>query len=219
MGELARPHAKRLQRPSWRDARLLAGVVLVLLATALGAKVVASADDTEPMYAASRPLKPGDQLTMDNLARVDVNLGERSAKYVSARQALSHDSYALREVREGELVPASAVGGQGEVGVQPVTVQVEASSAAGLAVGSVVDVWLSPRDPATTQERYLDAVLALERVAVSAVPSQQGRFGTAAATAPVQLRVPRSQVPTVIGGVDRKARFTLVPVPGSLTRS
>lgn len=219
MGELPRPQAKRLQRPSWREPRLLVGVVLVLLATTLGAKVVAGADDTEPMYAAARLLSPGDQLTTGNLTRVDVQLGDRTAAYVSARAALPPDSYALREVRAGELLPASAVGSQADVGVQPVTVQVEASSAASLAVGSVVDVWLSQRDPATTQERYLDATLALEGISVSAVPTQQGRFGTAASTAPVQLRVPRAKVATVIAGIDRKARFTLVPVPGSVSRS
>src|SRR4051812_18960364 len=41
VAQLPEPTAKRLQRPSWRDARLLVGVVLVLLGTVLGARLVA----------------------------------------------------------------------------------------------------------------------------------------------------------------------------------
>ncbi len=217
MAELVLPRAHRLQRPSWRDSRLLIGLILVLLSATLGAKVLASADDTVPMYAASAPLRPGDRLSADNLTRVDVQLRDQSSRYLAARGAPAPDSYALRDVPEGELVPVSAVGTQAQVTVQPVTVQVDATAAAALTVNSLVDVWLSPRDPATTQERYLDASLTLERVSVSAVPAQTGRFGGGASTAPVQIRVPRAKVATVISGIDKQARFTLVPVPGSST--
>ena len=49
MAELPRPTAARLRQPAWRDTRLVVGVVLVLLSMAIGAKVVAAADDTVPM--------------------------------------------------------------------------------------------------------------------------------------------------------------------------
>lgn len=215
MAQLAEPTAKRLQRPSWRDARLLVGIVLVLLATALGSKVVASADDTVPMYAASTAIRPGDKLSSDNLHRVDVQLGDQTGRYLSARSAVTDDAYALRDIPEGELVPTSAVGGHTEVSVQPVTVQVDANSARGLAANAVVDVWVSPRDPQSTQERYLDASLALERVSVSPVTADSGRFGAASSTMAVQLRVPRDKVAQVIGAVDKQSRFTLVPVLGA----
>lgn len=213
--ELPEPVAKRLQRPSWRDARLLVGVVLVLLATALGARIVANADDTTPMYAATTTIRPGDQLTSANLKRVDVQLGDQSARYLSARAAPGADAYALREVTEGELVPTEAVGTRSQVSVQPVTVQVAANSVVGLGAGAVVDVWVSQRDPQSTQERYLDAILELERVSVTPVTSDTGRFGAAASSTAVQLRVPRDKVASIIGAIDKQARFTLVPVPGS----
>jgi len=217
--ELATPTAKRLQKPSWRDTRLLLGILLVLLATTLGAKVIASADDRVPMYAAAQPLKPGDALSVDNLKRVDVQLGDGVEAYLPAAAPIPPNSYALREVRPGELVPRSAVGGPDQVAVQPLTVEVEANSASGLVVGSVVDVWVSERDPASTQERYLDARLALERVSVARLPSEQNRFGAGAATAAVQILVPRAEVRTVIAAADRRARLTLVPVAGSVRKS
>lgn len=39
--EMSSPAARRIGRPRWRDTRLLAGVLLVLLSVVLGARVVA----------------------------------------------------------------------------------------------------------------------------------------------------------------------------------
>ena len=213
---VARPVATRMQRPSWRDSRVLIGVLLVLSATALGAKVIASADDRVPMFVASAGLKPGDRIGPDSVRRVDVQLGDGLAGYLSAGSALPPDLLALREVRAGELVPTSAIGTQQEVGVQPVSVRVDATSAGALVVGSVVDVWVSRRDAATTQERYLEAAVLLRAVTVSRVPAAQGGFGASAATASVQLLVAIGDVQKLITAQDDQARITLVPVPGSL---
>ncbi len=57
MPDIATPKASRLQRPAWRDARLLVGVLLVLAAAVLGSLTVAAADDRVPMYAAARPAR------------------------------------------------------------------------------------------------------------------------------------------------------------------
>jgi hypothetical protein len=189
-------------------------VVLVLLGTVLGARLVAGADDTTPMYATATAVRPGDHLTADNLRRVDVHLGDESARYLTAVSAVPEDTYALRDIPEGELVPASAVGSRSAVSVQPVTVEVDASSARGLPANASVDVWVSPRDTQSTQERYLDATLTLQRVSVSPVTQDSGRFGAASSTMAVQLRVPRDKVAEVIAAVDKQSRFTLVPVPG-----
>lgn len=106
MTELATPTAKRLQKPSWRDTRLLLGILLVLLATTLGAKVIASADDRVPMYAAAQPLKPGDALSVDNLKRVDVQLGDGVEAYLPAAAPIRT---ATRSARSG---PGSSCRGQ-----------------------------------------------------------------------------------------------------------
>ncbi len=208
--------ATRLQRPSWRDSRLIAGVVLVLLATALGAKAVASSDDRVPRYAAAVTLKPGDRLDASTLVRVDVLLDDMVAAYLSAQAPPPADAFALREVRAGELVPASAVGHGTDVTVQPVTVRVDADSVAGLVAGSIVDVWVSPRDPESAQERYLSAALALRSVTVAWIPADQGSFGVSASTSAVTVLVPTAEVQKLIAAQDARSRLTLVPVPGSL---
>lgn len=219
MPDLHAPTAKRLKRPSWRDGRLLVGLLLVLLATTVGAKVIASADDRVPAYVARVALKPGDQLSPDNLTRVDIQLGDGMERYLSAAKGVPADSYTLREVRAGELVPASAVGGKDAVNVQPVTVQVDSLSASALVVGSVVDMYVSERQPGTTQTKYADPQLMLPSVSVSWLPAAGDRFGAGSSTAPVQLLVPLDKVPAVIGALDNEARITLVPVPGSVRKS
>src|SRR5690349_7934535 len=149
MTDLATPKAARLQRPGWRDARLLVGVLLVLASIALGGFVVAHLDDRTAVYAARGPLVPGQRLTDDDLSRVDVQLGAELPAYLSATGGLAPDRYVLRPVPAGELVPAGAVGGRDEVGVQPLVLTVGAGSAAALQVGSTVDVYVNRVDPAS----------------------------------------------------------------------
>src|SRR4029078_1651576 len=127
--ELAVPSAARLQRPRWRDARLVIGVVLVLSSAVLGSLVVARAADRVPVYAAGRPLVPGQRLSQADLTPVRVQLGAQAAGYLSARRALGRGRVVPRDVRPGELVPAASVGSQAQVTVQPVTVSVEPGSA------------------------------------------------------------------------------------------
>ncbi len=215
MAVLPAPVAHRLRRPSWKDGRLLAGVLLVLLATALGARVIASADDTVPMYAASSTLVPGELVGPDQLRRVDVQLGSDVGAYVRADRRLPPDSYALREVRAGELLPLSALGPRSMVGVKPVTVPVDSGAAAALVPGSVVDVWVNQRDPASAAPRYLKPQLTLQAAAVARVPDPKSALAGATGTASVQVMVPSERVQQLIGAVDQGAKVTLVPVPGS----
>ena len=79
MTDLPTPTASRLRRPSWRDSRLVVGVLLVLVSTVLGALVVARADDRVPVWAARGQVAPGQQLTESDLVRVDVLLGDGAA--------------------------------------------------------------------------------------------------------------------------------------------
>lgn len=217
MPDIATPKASRLQKPSWKDTRLLVGILLVLVATVLGSLTVAAADDRVPMYAASGQLVPGEPLGADRLTRVDVQLGDRSSRYLSATASLPANAYVLREVRPGELVPLSAVGSQSEVDLQPLTLVVDARSAAPLTVGSVVDVYVNPVDPKSNAggRDFTGAELALESVTVAGLPQTGGRLSGSEAERAVQVMVPKDRIQDLIGEVDLGAKVTLVPVPGS----
>jgi hypothetical protein len=218
MTDLPKPTAKRLQRPSWRDSRLVVGVLLVLVAATLGAKLVGSADDRVPVFAASVDLAAGDEVTSASLRRVDVQLGDGAADYLSAMGAPPVGTYLLRDVRAGELVPSSAVGAAGQVGVQRLTVPVDALSASGLVRGTRVDVYVSAVPVGAGSDAKPTAVRALESVAVADVLSGRAGLGSSAATS-VQLYVPSEEVRTLVEAIDAEAKVTLVPVPGALAGS
>lgn len=217
MPDLPLPKATRLQRPAWRDARLLIGLVLVLASVAVGSTVVAAADDRAAMYAARNALVPGQPLAEDDLVRVDVQLGSQGERYLPAGAGLAPERFVLREVAAGELVPSVAVGGREQVSVQALTLLVDAGSVAALATGSRVDVYVNPADPAAARsDAFTGPVLALEGVSVSSLPKTSGGLsGGAGGDRPVQVMAPRDRIKDIIGQVDDGARVTLVPAPGS----
>lgn len=217
MSDLPVPKATRLQRPAWRDARLLIGLLLVLASVVVGSTVVAAADDRTAMYAARAALVPGQPLQERDLVRVDVQLGPQRDRYLPADSGLAPDRFVLREVSPGELVPSVAVGGRDQVSVQALTLSVDAGSVAALSVGTRVDVYVNPVDPqATGAQVFTGPVLTLEGVSVASLPKAGGGLsGGVSGDRPVQVMAPRERIRELIGQLDDGARVTLVPVPGS----
>ncbi|MFW5470932.1 hypothetical protein ACOCJ4_12900 [Knoellia sp. CPCC 206435] len=225
MSELSTPTAQRLRRPSWRDSRLLFGVLLVLASTAIGAWVMSRADDRVPMYAAKSGLVAGQPLSAQDVVRVDVQLGSSADDYVSARSDLPPDSFALREVRAGELIPRTALGPRAQATNQPVALQVDATSASTLRAGSVVDVYVNrPVKPdtggvgAVGSRALAGAELALEGVTVVGLSEDDTVMGGLGDTRAVQVMVPQGKVQALVGDVDLGARITLVAVPGAVSQ-
>ncbi|MBM6404390.1 hypothetical protein JQN72_09075 [Phycicoccus sp. CSK15P-2] len=219
MSELPTPSASRLRAPSWRDSRLLVGVLLVLVSTVLGAVVVARADDRVPVYAARGPVSPGQQLTDAAVTVVHVQLGEGAATYLGADVPIAEGTFALRELRAGELIPVSGVGPAETVGVQQLSLLVDATSAGALSAGTLVDVYVNrpaEDDPGVGQRRLAGPERVLERVSVVRVAAEDAVLGGADQTRAVQVMVPREKVRDLVADVDLGSRITLVPVPGAV---
>ena len=216
MTELASPSAKRLQRPSWRDSRLVVGVLLVVVAATLGAKAVASADDRVPVWVAAGNLVAGDEVEQTSFARADVQLAEGMNGYLAADAPAPTGAFMLRDVRAGELVPVSAVGGADAVDVQRVTVRADAMSTSGLTRGSRVDVFVTPKAPSGSDSDTSPTKKVLESAAVAAVLTSSGGFGAGSMTS-VQIYVPSDKVQPLVEAVDGEAKLTLVPSVGAAT--
>lgn len=210
--------ARRLRRPSWRDPRLLAGLLLVLLSVVGVAGLVRAVDATEPVLVARRALTPGQALTRDDVSVAHLRVVGAGQPYVPASRPLD-DLVVVRSVPAGELVPASALGAADEVDLRPVTVPVEPGAAGGLAAGAVVDVWVASRS-ADRAEAYDRPRLVAAAAQVSERSlARAGWGGPAGATgSTVQLLLTPALVPELIQAVDNAARITLVPVPGSPAR-
>jgi hypothetical protein len=216
--DLPQPSAARLQRPSWRDTRLLIGLLIVLVSIALGARAVAAADDTIPMYAAAGTLVTGRALSASDLVVVRVRLGSGAANYLRAQSPPPAGATVLRAVGAGELVPVSAIGSASSVQVRPVTVPVEGALPAGLGVGDRVDVWSSERDPAGGGSTYRPPVRVAGGAEVSAVRRPDSGLSLTQG-ASVQVLLESAALPRVLDAVANSARIALVPVPGTALSS
>ena len=219
MTERPSARATRLQPPSWRDSRLLIGVLIVLAAVALGSYLVARADERVPMYAAAANLSPGQSLEAASVIRVDVRLGDGVAGYLSAQEPLPADRVVLRELRPGELVPLSAVGHIEDAALSQVTIAVDPTVAAPLVAGTVVDVFVNHRVLDGARDEFEGPEVLLQGVSVAAVDAGGRGLGSTGRGTAIRLMVPSDQVTDLIAAVDREAKVTVVPVPGALVRT
>lgn len=202
--------ARRVRRPSWRDPRLLVGLVLVLGATALGGVLVARADDSVPVLAAGTTLVRGDTLSEAGLQVVRVRLDEVDEAYLAAEDALPADAVALRTVPAGELVPASAVGSAADLASRPVALPWQGPRPQGLVRGAAVDLWVAPREGTSSYGTPRLAVAGADVFAVDEASSGLGATGGAQ----VQVMLEPEGVQQMLAALAAEDRIDLVLVPG-----
>lgn len=215
MTDLPAPVAARLRRPSWRDTRLVVGVLLVLASVALGARVVAAADDTVAVYAAVAALPEGSTVASDALRVVRVRLPDGTAGYLDAARPLPADAVALRTVGAGELVPSGAVGRAADLSRRPVSVPLADGVPAGIAPGGRLDVWVSRRLPDRTGAvAFGPPERVVEGAEVFAVSADDGSLG-GVRPASVQILLERPALQAVLDAFANDAKVAVVPVPGT----
>jgi len=165
--------ATRLRRPRWTDPRLLVGLLLVAVATVAGARLVAGADDTAPVWATADDVRAGDPVRASDLVVSRVRIGDGSAEeaYLPAGDSPPGGVF-TRDLSAGELVPVSAVGTQpGAEGAELSLPVALGDAPADLASGDLVDVWAVPPEETAGQVADADRVLAAVPVLSVAEPS------------------------------------------------
>ena len=211
--------AVRLRRPSWRDTRLLVGLVLVLAAVALGSRIVALADDTVPVYAARSALPPGTPLTSDDVVVARARITGTGGRYLDARQPLPADHVLLRQVGPGELVPVSAVGPASALVTRPVTVPLEGPLPAGLKTGALADVWASERATGSVVEAQYSAPRRIARAVEVFHVADGGASLSGSSGSSVEVLVDEEELPLVLDALANDARTAVLPVPGTAPSS
>lgn len=210
--DLPAPTVSRLRPPSWRDPRLLVGVLLVVGSVVLGARLVEAADDTDPYFVAARPLTPGDTVGADDVRVVRLTMEAADRTYLPADRDLPEGLVAVRTMAEGELLPRAGVGAAGDLDVQPVGVPVAGALPAGLVKGASVDVWVAGPDP----ERA-GGFLPPERLVEGAEVAEVNEAGTALGAgggSTVQVLVAPEALQEVLGALANDAAVSLVLAPG-----
>jgi hypothetical protein len=206
--------APRLRRPSWRDPRLLIGLVLLLTSVALGARVVAQADHTEPVYAARATLPSGTALTADVLEVVRLRLTGTSAGYLDARRPIPRGRVLIRTVRAGEIVPLASIATADELLSRPVAIPVDGSPPAELAAGGLVDVWASVKRRDAVGGGYEQPERIARTVEVFDVDRPDSGL-SANSNGSVEVLLSSESLPLVLDALANDARVVILPVPGS----
>ena len=209
MTDLPSPRASRLPRARWLDTRLLLGVLLVLLAVVLGARVLADADERVEVWSVTRDLGSDTVLTPSDVRVAAVRLDASARSYVAASEDV--DGVVLtRPVGRGELLPLSAVSDDTAPDQRRVVIEVDRYGVTGLDKGRVVDVYVVPDEEPGADLPPPELVLG--SVTVAEDVRGEGGFGASGDKAAVTLLVESGDVPAVIDAVAHGSVY-LVHVP------
>lgn len=201
--------AERLRRPSWRDTRLLVGLLIVALSVSGVIALLAAQNRTAQVYAADRLLTVGDQLSAEDLRVVEVQIDEVQDSYLSASEQLPQESQIITIVQEGELVPRRAVGPQDPQGRQAVTVEVDHTLARGVEPARMVDVWAADAG-AVGQQQEVEVQRIAKGAQVAALSEASNTFGAQAAVT-VELLVDPEELPALLAARSSAASLSVVP--------
>ena len=161
------PPARRASRAWWRDARVLAGVVLIIVSMLVGARLLAGNSDTVTAWQATRDLAPGAVVSADDVVAVAIPASLATAYADGSGLPTSPLD---RPLLVGEILPAPVDSAASDA--RWVTVPVEPLHApVDLAPGERVDVWATQGDDlgvVPVPELVLEGVL-VSQVAVDGV--------------------------------------------------
>jgi len=196
--------ANRLRRPSWHDPRLVVGVLVVLLSVVVGARVMAGADTTVPVYAAAGTFASGHVLGESDVRVVRVRLDGGTAGYLSARRPLPQG-----------LVLARPVGAPASLTRRPVSVPLPPPVPVGLRAGAAVDLWSSAKQTSDGATGYRPPERIAASAEVYAVTAARPGLGAASGDA-VEVLLDDRQVRAVLDALANGAKIAVVPAPGGI---
>ncbi|MDQ6752363.1 MAG: hypothetical protein M3017_02865 [Actinomycetota bacterium] len=198
--------AARLKKPSWKDPRLLVGILLVLAAIAAVVALVGGADRTSDVYAARENIVVGQKITPDALIRVRVRLGEVEGAYWVAADALPADQVAVRLIPRGELLARSSLGTADALDRKPAALTIDEALPKEAVVGSRVDVWVSLPD---ARNGYAEPKLLLPGAEISELTPGSTALGGTRSTL-LHVLVTERQMPQLLGALANKAKVAVV---------
>lgn len=200
----------RLKRPSWKDPRLLVGVLLVLASVVGVISLVGSADRTTEVYAARDSIAVGEKLTADNVIRAKVRLGETEENYVTVESGLPEGVVAVQRIGKNQLVPKESLGKVDELDRKPVAVTIEETLPAQAVAGTRVDVWVALPD---ARNGFSEPKLLLPGAEIAQVSTGSSALGSSRNTV-LMVLVADSQMPALLGAQANQAKISVVWNPG-----
>lgn len=206
------PPGARLSKPSWKDPRLLVGLLLVLASIAGVVALVDAADRTVGVYAAKDDIAVGQSIDPSRLMRIDVRLGDAEGRYLTAG-SLPHGRVALQRVAKGDLIPASSLGEPRAVDRKPVSISITQALPAEATAGTRVDIWVAQPDG---RNGFAEPKLLVPGAEIAHIEASSATLGGSRETH-VLVLVEDAKLSQVLGALANSAKVSLVwnPAGGS----
>ena len=202
--------AARLKRPSWKDPRLLVGVLLVLASMAGVIFLVGSADRTTEVYAAREGIAVGERLTQENVVAAKVRLGDTEQHYITVEAGLPQDVVATQRIGKDQLVPRASLGAVDQLNRKPVALNVEQTLPSQAVAGARVDVWVAQPD---AKNGFSEPKLILPGAEIAEVANGSTALGSSKTTV-LMVLVEDKQMPALLGAQANEAKISVVWNPG-----
>jgi hypothetical protein len=206
--------AARLKRPSWRDPRLLMGILLVMVSVAGVVFLVNSADRTTEVYAARDGIGVGEALTAENVVRAKVRLGETEQHYIPVESGLPEGVVAVQRIAKDQLVPRASLGEVDQLDRKPVALTIDETLPSQAVEGARVDVWVAQPD---AKNGYSEPKLLLSSAEIAEVTAGSTALGSTKTTV-LMVLVEDSQMPALLGAQANEAKISVVWNPGGGSR-
>ena len=200
----------RLKPPSWKDPRLLVGVLLVLASVVGVISLVGSADQTTEVYAARDSIAVGEKLTADNVVRAKVRLGETEQHYVTVEAGLPDGLVAVQRIGKNQLVPKESLATVDALDRKPVAVTIDEALPPQAVAGTLVDVWVALPD---ARNGFSEPKLLLPGAEIAQVTAGSTALGSSRNTV-LMVLVADSQMSAILGAQANQAKISVVWNPG-----
>ncbi|MHA7173677.1 hypothetical protein [Arthrobacter monumenti] len=208
--DTGREQAGRLKKPSWKDPRLVVGLLLVLASIAAVVAIVGKADQRTSVYAAKDTISVGERIQEGDLVAVPVRLGEAKEEYIPVADGVPENAYAQRLVSGGELLARSVLDDADALDRKPVGITVEESLPDEAHVGSRVDVWVSRAMP---DGGFAEPELLLAGAEISQLSDKSSALGSATTTQ-LHVLVDDTHMADLLGALSNEAKLAVVWSPG-----
>jgi len=205
MGSVGGAEGARLRKPSWKDPRLLIGMLLVLASIAGVVAIVRAAETRTTVYAARDDIGVGQDVNPDDLVGVEVRLGDAEPRYLTDPTALA-GRVAVQRIAKGDLVPVSALGSADGLGRRPVSISLTEALPASVVEGARVDVWVALPDG---RNGYAEPKLLVPAAEVAHLETSASALGGQRETT-VHVLVDPQQLPALLGAQANKAKVIVV---------
>jgi hypothetical protein len=192
------------------DPRLLLGLLLVAGSVVAVVGIVSAADRRTVLYAAAGALAPGDRIDAGDLVERSVALDGSELLYLAPDDLPDDGLVITQSVRDGELVPASAVGSPAGLRTTAVVIESTGPLSSAVVPGSAVDVWAAPVNEQTGQaEPFGPPAVLVPGAIVVRVLDDEGLVNPAGVA--VEVLVPRSRVARVLHAIANADALAIVP--------